>query len=344
MSAKKSTTDGVNEPIKIGFGLPLTGGYAAFGEEFKRGAELAGKEMNGNKESVVLIIEDTKELSSKEAVTITQKLVNIDKVDAVVMSAAVEASSSHTISNEANIPMLVMWDSNQQLNDMGDKVFAIGPWTPASAEVSAEYSYKNIGKKAAVFGYNQEWSAKVSEVFVKRFSEIGGQVTYSELVNPGLKDYRSTIQKIITSNPDVIYMTIDGFTTGLQQLKDLGYKGKVVTSDILDNPLIVANPDIYEGVYGSQVADPQGDEYITYAKKYKEMYGKDPEKPVIGAWVYDSVKLLYEAKKKQGDFIQNIYATDYSGASGKIKFDSEGASKTIPKMYIVKKQQIVPAE
>lgn len=73
--------------IKIGAILPLTGDSAAWGEQGKYGIELAVEEINAkggiNGKKLEVVYEDSQAIP-KNAIISIQKLINIDKVPAVV--------------------------------------------------------------------------------------------------------------------------------------------------------------------------------------------------------------------------------------------------------------------
>lgn len=338
--SKSQTTTA--ETLKIGAALPLTGAVASFGEEFRRGAEVAQEEINKNGELVKVVFEDTA-LQTNLAVNAVNKLVNVDNVNAVFVSAYSEAAVTRAITDKKDIPMLVLWDSNPELEAMGERVFALGPWTPASGEVTAEFVYKNNLRRAAIFGYNQEWSKAVSAAFEGGLKKMGGVVTHSEFSNPGATDYRTQLSKIVKSNPDVVYITTEDFLKAVKQIKDLGYKGKIITSDLLDNAQIEQDPLLFDGIYGSQVADPANQETSHYMELYKKKFGENPKKVLYGTWGYDAVHLFYKAHSDYlgKSIVEALYKVDYSGASGEVKFDKNGTSKTIPKMFVVTEGKII---
>ncbi|MDB5254308.1 MAG: amino acid transporter substrate-binding protein branched-chain amino acid transport system [Parcubacteria group bacterium] len=343
---RKTPTSSTNPEFKIGAALPLTGPYPAFGEEFERGIHVAEDEINQNGGNLKVYVENTN-LDAKGSVDAVTKLVNVDHVNALIVSAYLEAQTTHNISDAKGIPTLVLWDSNPQIEAMGDKVFAIGPWTPASGEVTARFIYNKGITRAAIFGFKQEWSNAVSEAFKNTFKDIGGVITEEEFANPGVKDYKSQLSKIVTSKPDAVYMTVEDFYVGLKELRELGYKGLVITSDVLDNELVGQQPTLFEGVFSSQVADPVLDSTTHFAELYKKKYGEAPKKILIGAWGYDGVQVVYKAHVEFPDLDMNkaLHKLQaFNGASGEIKFDEHGSSKTLPKMFVVKGGKIVKVE
>lgn len=330
--------------LKIGFALPLSGDLSSFGEEFKRGAQVAANELNEKSEKVNVVFEDDA-LDTKKTIDAVSKLVSYDKVDAVVVSAYPEAAPSWRITDSARIPMMVLWDSNTALEAMGNYVFAIGPWTPASGEVTAQFEFNKGNKSASILAFNDEFATTVSDSFKKEFEKLGGTIESYQIINPGVRDYRTYINKATAKDPKALYVPHKDFGSLVKQIKEGGYTGEIITSDILDSETALANPELFEGVFTSQVADPDSKETDHYIHQYKKYYKEDPKKIVIGAWAYDSVMVYHDAFMKQErkedldkkeSFVKSLYTTDYQGASGHIKFNPEGSSKTIPQMFVVK--------
>ncbi len=357
-TADKQTTDkasvGSNTPFRIGVSLPLTGDFAAFGEEFKRGAELAAKQLNAERPgSVELFIEDTA-ADPKKALFGIKKLVEVNHIDASLISSYNEIAASWQTLRDAKIPEITLWDSNPTIEDMGDYVFAIGPWTPASGEVPAEYFYNKGARKAAILSFNQEWGVSVSDAFEAKFKALGGTITSKEFPAPGTKDYRSFISKLMKDKPDLVYYPSDGVNQITKQLREAGFKGIFVTSDVLDAEVTRNDPELFNGVYTSQVADPTSPETNAYLAGYKKEFGTDARKIVIGAWGYDGVMAMYKAAQMgskdgapsaRGDQLRdNLYALDFKGASAHINFDEKGSSKTLNQMFWVEKGEIVPVK
>ncbi len=330
----------------IGVSIPLTGSYGAYGEEFRRGAELAVKEINSQKpNSVEVVFEDTSG-DSKKALFGVKKLIESNHIDAELIASYNEIAASWKPLEEAKTPSIVLWDSNPTIEDMGDYVFAIGPWTPSSGEVPAEYLFNKGLRKIAILSFNQEWGVSVSNAFETKFTGLGGVISGKEFPAPETKDFRSLITKILKDNPEAIYFPTDRVYEIVKQVRTAGFKGVLVTSDVLDSEVVSRDPILFEGVLTSQVSDPVSSSTDVYLKAYKKEFGFDAKKIVIGTWAYDGVKILYEASQKGtlkgSDLKDSLYKINHEGASSKIKFDSKGSSRTINKMFIVKNGKIVP--
>lgn len=91
----KSQKSANGSEVKVGIVTDLSGGAAYWGESTRVGATLAQKELNADGYNVNLVFEDY-QLDAAKALTSTQKLVNVDNVDAVYAEfnpAAISAGS-----------------------------------------------------------------------------------------------------------------------------------------------------------------------------------------------------------------------------------------------------------
>ena len=334
--------------VTVGAVFPLTGDYAAYGKEFQRGAQLAENELNKDRSEqkrVRVIFEDNKLSNPQQSVGAVQKLLSVDKANIVLLTSTVDAAPTAKLFEEAHVPAIVLWDSNERIEDMGDYMFAVGPWTASSGEVAARFAYENNYQHAAVLLSNNEWSVTVSDGFVKKFKELGGVVALQDTDNSNSKDVKTLLQKVISEKIDIIYATADNFNQIVKQSKELGFNGIIITSDILDSDTVAQDPITFEGVFGTQAADPETNETSAYVAAYTNLFHESPKKVIVGAWAYDAVKIAAQAVQDSADgskAIKNLYGMKpYSGASGTIKFNEKGSSKVIPKMFVVKNGEIV---
>ena len=110
---------GSAQPIRIGVELPLTGYAATYGEDGKRGAELAVDEINGaggiNGRKVEAIYEDDGAVG-KTAVSATQKLITVDKVPVIVGGMMASAAlSAAPIARENKVVFVATVSSHPDL-------------------------------------------------------------------------------------------------------------------------------------------------------------------------------------------------------------------------------------
>ena len=147
--SSSNTKQVFNGPIKIGLILPLTGDAADIGQAQKNAVELALEQLKDS--NIQLIFEDDR-LQTNDAVTAAQKLVNVDKVDAIIgpswsgaaLAVAPIAESSKTL-------LISPTASTPSLTSAGDYIFRVYPTDDAPVKMLADFALNNLKiTKAAI--------------------------------------------------------------------------------------------------------------------------------------------------------------------------------------------------
>lgn len=329
--------------FKIGVDLMLTGSLSESQEAFRDGIQIAVDEINGkggiNGKQIQLIVEDD-HMEPSKMTSIAQKLTSVDKVDAAIVSSFINVETAGNIYESTHTPVIVLWDSNPQIDAMGKYIFGIGPWTPSAGEVSAEYSYNELGARTAVaIATNEPWPVEVVDAFKKKFESLGGKVLDTSLVNLGQgSDFKSVITKSIGLKPDILYTPIsENSTRFYQQLSILKFPGKVVTSDIITESVIKESGNATNGIYQTQPLDPIGEIVEHMNKLYKEKFGKESKNVLYNAWGYDAVGLITTAAKNtetREEIKDALYLIkNYPGASSMLTITEGGSAPSIEKMF-----------
>ena len=322
-----------SETIKLGATLPLTGDLASFGNGEKSAMEIAVKEVNDNGgingRKLELIIEDTK-CDAKEAVSVANKLINIEKVPVLVgeiCSGSVLAMAP--LAEQSKIILFSTAASSPKITNAGDYIFRDYPSDSYQGKFAAEYAYNKLGKRKAGLIYMQiDYGIGVKDAFKKRFKELGGEIVSEENFAQNAKDMRTQLTKIKEASPDVIYFV--GYNveaiTFIQQSKALDINTQVVSTETFDDPSIIQKVgDSANGIIFVMLDAPLSD---NFKKLMKDKTGSD--QILIGSPnSYDAVHIIADAMNKVGTDptkIKNeLYKIkDYQGVSGTITFDSNG--------------------
>jgi len=287
-------------PIKIGLSSPMSGEAASYGEAFFGGATLAVKEINGaggiNGRKIELIVEDDK-CSAKNGATAINKLVNIDKVVAIVgplCSAA--AGSGVPVAQDAEVPTITV-ASAPDLTKIGNYIFRDYPSDAFQGKFAAEFIYNNLGKrKAAVIYVKNDWGQGIRNVFVERFKQLGGEIVYDGSILQDSTDLRTQITKAKAANPDALYFPVymQNAVAGLKQISEMGLNVVVVGGDGFADDTITKLPEA-EGVLFT-VAKTNNPE--DFQKKVKQVSGKNSN--VFTPYAYDAIKILAKVIEKVG--------------------------------------------
>lgn len=334
------TTRTKKEPgeIKIGAILPLTGNAALYGQSPKKGIDLALEEINekggikGNRKLVV-IYEDSKAVPT-DGVTACRKLVNIDKVSAIIGGAASSVTLAIApIAENNRVVVLSPLSSAPAITNAGDFIFRIVPSDMFGGKVAAFFAVGDQEwKSLAILYINNDFGVGLTKVFSEEINNLGGKVLASETYEQGSSDFRTQLSKIKLAKPDALYIV--GYREAPQiliQLKEMGLNVQVLgTGDLEDPNLIKIAKKTAEGIYFTQLHYDINDSSTLvqeFVKRFRNKYGSDPD--IFAAYGYDAMKVLAFAiakSKLDSESIKNeLYKMrGYRGVTGSISFDQNG--------------------
>lgn len=339
-----SPTRADRKELKLGALLHLTGEFASYGVAFREGAELAADEINKGKEipgvSIKLIFEDT-EYKPQQAHSGAKKLAYQDKVSGVLVSTLTEIESAGPIFEKARIPAIVLWDSGEQIDALGDYVFSIGPSAELSGQAVARFSFQTLAaRRAVILSSNTNFSLSVSRSFASAFKLAGGTIAQELAFNPDENDFRTALQRLKNSNFDVAYAPVDAqLMAFFKQWKQAKFSQPIISTDVITEDNLKEGGAIFEGVYQSMTADPSFAATQAMLQNFRQYFGRDCQQVLLSSWGYDGVKLLAAAYNKAGStdgMKDELYKlTDFQGASGPIAFSPAGSAPKAPSIFRV---------
>lgn len=333
------------KPLKIGVLLALTGPYPLQGNAFKEGLTLAEAEINEtggiNGTPIKLVIEDTAN-EARNALSAAKKLATQDKVVAALMSSYPEYRTGGLELQRSHIPVIALWDSSPELDDMGDYIFGIGPWTPSSAEVSATFARTQLhAKRAVIINSIDPWAELVADYFAHEFTRLGGEVIKRFPVNPETSDFRSIILQARNSASDVVFAPIiDHIPEFFKQRATLNWSTTVISSDVIAQNHIDAAGKAIEGVYQAKNKEPDLQTSSALLQRYRATFHREPSLPWFLTTAYDSVMMLAQAMRAghlNGNSIKTYLSTlrGFKGVTQEFSFTPGGSAPQLAVMYRV---------
>lgn len=342
-STSNSSSSANTATIKLGFIGPLTGDAANIGQDARAATMIAVEDINAaggvSGKQIEMIYEDGK-CTGKDASNAANKLINIDKVAAIIGGACSSETSAVAGSAEASkIPELSYCSSAPNITTAGDYIFRNYPSDTFQGKFAAEYAAKELGKKkAAILYVKTDYGVGIKDVFSKEFAALGGEIVAAEGYEQTSRDLRTSLTKIKAANPDIVYFL--GYTeatvAGLRQAAELQLNVPVLGGDAWDDQKIweeagtAGEGAIYSIIY-AKGSDP-------FKQK---MQAKGANITTCAPFAYDAVKLMAETIRQagtDGEKIKNqLYKTNYQGgvSADKITFDSNG--DIVGANYVLKK-------
>ncbi len=306
--------------IKIGAIVILSGDAAAWGENAKKGIDLAVEEINrsggANGKPIELVYEDTGG-EPKRAILAYQKLVATNRVDAIIGPLfQVEVAAISPLVAKDQIP--VVTPSYAPIQNRPTPYNPLMVWMDPTIEAGrmAEYVLAEGVKSASVIGTTDSWEQEVSEEFARKSASLGGKIPYKELVQFDATDVRSAITKAVQGRPDAIFLgTYYQFVRLVKGLREIGYRGKLYGIEVdaylagetkqLSNGLRFIAPDFYAS---------------DFIRVFEQKYNQKPGIPAGQA--YDATHILASLLSGKRSSAEVLKAMEnfksYRGVSGEI--------------------------
>ncbi len=323
--------------IRIGEYGALTGDIATFGQTTHDGVQLAVDEINaagGIKGKQVKLITEDDAGKPEQAALVVQKLINSDKVHAIVGEVASSNSlAAAPIAQKAKIPMVSPSSTNPKVTQVGDYIFRVCFIDPFQGQVMAKFATETLkAKKAAILrDQKSDYSIGLADVFKQRFADFGGTIVDDKAYTAGDVDFKAQLTALKALNPDVIY--VPGYYTevGLiaKQARQIGLKQPLLGGDGWESEeLVKIGGAALEGCYFSNHSAPDSSEPAVkeFVAKYKAKHGKQPG--ALAMLGYDAVKVLAAAMERaeslRGPAIRDALAAtkDHAGVTGVLTMDA----------------------
>ena len=339
-TAVSPTTSG--EPIKIGFIGPLTGDAASLGTVARAAVEVAADEINkangiGGR-NLEVIYEDG-QCSPKAASNAGNKLINVDKVTAIVGGlCSSETATFAPVAMQSKTIVMSYCSSAPNLSSTGKYFFRDYPSDAYQGKFAAEYVYNTLGaRNVALLFHISDWGTGIKDVFKSTFESLGGKIVAEEGTKSEARDYKTQLTKIKAAKPDYIYMPSypEGATVAVKQARELGINTKMLGADAWSDLKFQKDVSGKGDILYIESATSMPDDFKA---KILAKTGGD-QVPLCAPQAYDATKILAQVMSKVGtdpDKIQDeLRAIQYSGVSGSIDFDENG-DVTVAK-YVVKR-------
>ncbi len=342
-SAATTSSPSASEFI-LGVVSPLTGSGATSGAVQANAVKLAVNEINAagginGTIPIKLISEDDEGVPAK-SVTVTQKLVNQDKIHAMIGAL----NSSCTLANmevtkAAKIPQITPSSSNATITEQGNQfIFRMTATDTTHARTLLKYASESMkAKKVAMIYETSDFGTGAFNIVNGLVNEYGLEMVTSEVYNSGETDFSVQLTKLKNAAPDVIILW--GYYTEAAQIR------KQVKQYAIDIPMIGTGYNspalielggeavdglIFTTAFTNANPDPK---VQAFDKKYMEQMKSSYDQNAPQS--YDTVYIIADAVTRaikdgkdwsNGEVLRGYIAStkDYNGATGITNFDEKG--------------------
>jgi branched-chain amino acid transport system substrate-binding protein len=237
----------LNNPIKVGAVLPLTGGAAYFGEEVKKGMEVC------NPGNLSFVFEDSF-ATPQQGISAYNKLTKIDKVDATVVAMSSVVPAILPIAKENKDFVITTVVSAADVGKIGgESVFRYFTDGYLDAKVITGLMMDKGIKKVGLMQLKNELGDTYKRG-VDDFAKENNMAVYAETFLPTDTEYSTALLKLKQNNVESILVVGMAPQTLqiIKKIKELGLDVKIFTGWMMADPTIQkGNEQVLEGVYSS---------------------------------------------------------------------------------------------
>ncbi|WP_017316146.1 ABC transporter substrate-binding protein [Mastigocladopsis repens] len=307
-SATNATaTTSTSGPIPIGIAFAQTSNVALLGQEGVAGAKIAEKYFNDkggvNGTPIKLVFQDS---SGDEAGAINafQTLINKDKVVGIVgPTLSQQAFSADPVAERAKVPVIGASNTAKGIPEIGDYVARVSAPVTTVAPLSVKAALKqnpNIKRVAVFYAQNDAFNKSETEIFQKTVKEQGLEIVTVQKFQTSDTDFQAQATNALNLKPDLVIISglaADGGNL-VRQLRELGYKGLIVSGNGLNTGKVFAVCQaLCDGVIIAQAYSPEysGEVNKDFRTAYVKQFNEEP--PQFSGQAFAAVQVYVEALK-----------------------------------------------
>lgn len=303
------------DPIVVGVSGPLTGQYAQYGLDWKRGFDLALSEVNAaggiNGRPVQTDFQDTQS-DPRQAVAIAQRFVADPRVVVELGDFSSAASmAASPIYQRGKLVQFGFTNSHPDFTKGGDYMWSNAPNQADDMPALADYAIVKLGlRKFAVVYINGDWGKTSKDIFLKAAADRGATVVAAEGYLPNEQDYRSTLVRVRDAAPEALILVAyypDGAQV-VRQARDMGLTQPIVATGSIYSPkFLELGGKAVEGVYTNANFFPGDPRPVVqhFVTGFQAMYGF--EAGSYNARAYDAMVVVTSAMRQFGADRQSIH-------------------------------------
>ncbi len=303
------------ERIQLGVILPLTGPLSIQGVPMKNAMEMAKNELDHTGRLSILFEDD--QFLPKNSLLAAKKLIQRDKVNAIVIFGTNQGKSAIEAISQNNIPFLSI-NVNRSVISGRANAFLLMPSIESMMKITIKEMMIRGYKRLAILSTIQDSCLLQRDLVI---SSNQFKIVHSEEVSPGEVSARESALRIIKNNPDAVFLSVIPPHGSIfsRSLRELGYKGDIIGG------LQIANYAEYKASNGALsdawVVAGKEESLQNFYKRYRKNFGDYPT--AEAAYAYDTIKLILSSPNisQLTTYLSTLH--EFNGAVGKFKSDGQ---------------------
>ncbi len=354
------------QPLKIGFGMTLTGPLAGNGKAALMAMEEWRDDVNAKGGLLGRKVEFTYYDDKTDPASIPgiyNKLLEVDKVDLVVSGYGTNViAPAMPIIMQRNLMFMALFGLNVNSKFKYDRYFQIMPAGPDPAVSWSQGFFEAANalnpkpRTVALVGADAEYPAMALEGARTWVKKNGLKVVYDKTYPPNTVDYAPVVRAIQATNPEVVFLaSYPPDSAGMvRAAHEVGLKTRMFGGGLVGTqfaPLKTQLGPLLNGVVNFEAYAPDVSKKFPFLEKFLEKYqaraakeGVDPLGYYLPPYAYAMMQVVEQAvtatkSLDQARLAQYMHKAEFDTYVGKVKFAPNG-EWSVPRMLTVQYQNI----
>jgi branched-chain amino acid transport system substrate-binding protein len=349
------------QPLKIGFGMSLTGPLAGNGKAALISMQIWAEDVNarggllGRKVELVYYDDQT---NPSTVPSIYNKLLDVDKVDLVVSGYGTNViAPAMPIMMQRNMTFMSLFGLNVNSKFNYDRYFQIMPagpepalgWTQGFFDVAMTLNPKP--QTVALVGADAEYPALALEGARAHAKRTGLKVVYDKSYPPNTVDFSPIVRAIQATNPDLVFLaSYPPDSAGMvRAVNEVGLKTRMFGGGLVGTQFAALKTQLgplLNGMVNYEAYTPEVSAKFPFLEQFLAKYqgraikeGVDPLGFYLPPYAYAMMQVLEQAIKATGSLDQAkladyMHSYEFDTYVGKVRFAKNG-EWSIPRMLTV---------
>jgi branched-chain amino acid transport system substrate-binding protein len=349
------------QPLKIGFGMSLTGPLAGNGKAALISMQIWAEDVNakggllGRKVELVYYDDQT---NPSTVPSIYNKLLDVDKVDLVVSGYGTNViAPAMPIMMQRNMTFMSLFGLNVNSKFNYDRYFQIMPagpepalgWTEGFFTIAMGLNPKP--QTVALVGADAEYPALALEGARAQAKKAGLKVVYDKSYPPNTVDFSPIVRAIQATNPDLVFLaSYPPDSAGMvRAVNEVGLKTRMFGGGLVGPQFASLRTQLgplLNGIVNYESYTPEVAAKFPFLEQFLAKYqgraikeGVDPLGFYLPPYAYAMMQVLEQAIKATGSLDQGkladyMHAYEFDTYVGKVRFAKNG-EWSIPRMMTV---------
>jgi branched-chain amino acid transport system substrate-binding protein len=293
------------DTLKLGAGLALSGNASMLGQDGRIGLDLAEQHYGAQGPQLGLTLEDTG--SDEGSATLAfRRLINANVVAILGPSLSQQGFAVFPMADRAGIPAIGVSTTAEGIPQIGPYVARIAAPVSVIAPRSlakAMELHPGIRRVAVFFAQDDAFCSSETKIFQRAIRAKGLDLVSVQRTSISETDFQIPINNALRSNPQLIVLSAlpsDGGNL-VRQLRELGYRGLIVSGNGLNTPNIFPVCQKHcDGVLITQAYNPslKSASNQTLLDLFRKRQGPDSVPPQVTAQAFAAYQVVHEALAK----------------------------------------------